>query len=297
VGEGLEKLALERPEVPITKPENAPEVGKPSKLPPDGTMLIDRLCTIRHEAETGWVMADFADQPGQPSEQPRRLLPCELLEKMEALVAEKPDTVFQLTGESCVYRGEGFLLITRDPMVAAPASPQAGSDGAAEPPGDESSAKPAAEPAPAEEKAGAASRPAGDKDAEPTADDIFRELMRDKPGKPMDTSRFRPSEQVESPSVAPKPAGQDRAIRHRGPTVVDRVVTILPPGPAGWRMSRFISDNTLLEPPLLLLPCHMLEYAEKLGGKLRVSGLVTKYHGRRFLLLRKVLRERDMGQF
>ena len=37
--------------------------------------------------------------------------------------------------------------------------------------------------------------------------------------------------------------------------------------------------------------------AEKLGGRLRISGLIARYRGQRYLLLRKVMPERDLGQF
>ena len=53
-----------------------------------------------------------------------------------------------------------------------------------------------------------------------------------------------------------------------------------------------------------LLPCKLLEEAERRAAgatlkqaKFRVSGRITQYKGRRYLLLSKLLRVREMGQF
>lgn len=58
----------------------------------------------------------------------------------------------------------------------------------------------------------------------------------------------------------------------------------------------------LSEPPLILLPCQNLELmekeaAEEPGAKFVVTGEITVYKGQAYLLLRKAMLERDMGQF
>ena len=85
--------------------------------------------------------------------------------------------------------------------------------------------------------------------------------------------------------------------------MADRLVRILPEKKAGWWVAAFEGDNTLREAPLRLLPCRFLERAENAVGnskdtgvRFRVSGEVTTYKARRYLLLRKLLPERDMGQ-
>jgi len=119
------------------------------------------------------------------------------------------------------------------------------------------------------------------------------------------------------PSVAPITGQQLN--KDRGRVLVDRLVTIRGPkadfgsfshGGAGasddWWEARFVSDNTLQDQPIRLLPCKLLQVAESLharqrwGGdtaRFRVSGLITNYKGKQYLLLRKVVVERDMGQF
>ncbi|GAF89489.1 unnamed protein product, partial [marine sediment metagenome] len=58
----------------------------------------------------------------------------------------------------------------------------------------------------------------------------------------------------------------------------------------------------LSEPPLILLPCLKLEQMELLvakqpNAKFTITGEVTVYHGKGYLLLRKVMLHRDLGQF
>jgi hypothetical protein len=81
--------------------------------------------------------------------------------------------------------------------------------------------------------------------------------------------------------------------------VVDRRIRVAPEPDTGWRQAVFVGDNTLREPPMRLLPCRLLEMAEAAGsGQFwRVSGEVTRYKGRHYLLIRKLIRLRDMGQF
>ena len=86
--------------------------------------------------------------------------------------------------------------------------------------------------------------------------------------------------------------------------VTDRLVRILPNPKDGWWQAVFVADNTLQEAPVRLLPCEMLEQAENaviVGGgqtaRYRISGEVTEYKGKQYLLLRKRLVEHDMGQF
>ena len=86
----------------------------------------------------------------------------------------------------------------------------------------------------------------------------------------------------------------------RGPTVIDRLVRLTPEPKKPWMLARFEADNTLHQPPLRLLPCRMLEIAEQTASRsrvLRVTGRIYVYKGRRYLLLLKVLSERDLQRF
>ena len=87
---------------------------------------------------------------------------------------------------------------------------------------------------------------------------------------------------------------------------IDRLVSFEFDAQDQWWLARFESDNTLQDQPVRLLPCKLLELAEKDTGyhargqktyRARVSGVLTRYEGWRYLLLRKLVKEREMGAF
>ena len=91
-----------------------------------------------------------------------------------------------------------------------------------------------------------------------------------------------------------------------GLLVVDRLVRVLPVGEGNWVEAVFEADNTGNEPPIRLLPNHMLPNvpaADNASALTRpiprytVSGEILQYRGRRYLLLRKCIIKRDMNEF
>ena len=88
--------------------------------------------------------------------------------------------------------------------------------------------------------------------------------------------------------------------------MIDRLVTFLPVGHGNWVEAVFEADNNGQEPPLRVLPSVLLpgppdgtDPDSMVGTTQRywVSGEIMEYRGRRYLLLRKALVRRDMGQF
>ena len=288
--EQLRRLLLEREEVPLTKPKQEAAGPVRPALPPDGSLVVARRCRIFRDPRTGWMVAEFEPEAGRADEPSRWLLPCERLEKMEAALAEAPGAVFRVSGETTVYGGRPFFLVSRDPVVLAPSRPAPVAPAPAEPP------PPPPPPVPEQATTEPAATQPTTQPAGPTSEDILRRLMQDEPGRPMDITSFQPKPVDPAPSVAPVAPRETPLTAGPGELVVDRVVTVAEESPGGWKEARFKSDNTLREPPMRLLPCRMLEEAERTGGELRVSGVVTAYKGKRYLLLRKVMRERDMGQ-
>ncbi|MBS3733520.1 MAG: hypothetical protein KGY99_01180 [Phycisphaerae bacterium] len=282
--EELRDVLLRGGAVPVTAPDDPREQPLKVPLPPEGSRVIDRACRLRPDLRSGWVVLEFIDEPGRRDETSRWALPCERLERMEAVAARRPGVVFRISGETLIHDNRPFLLITKDPVVVS-------LDGE----GSETSApttRPATRPGERNTETPEPATQPGER--MPTADEIFEAMMRDRPGRPIDPSGYRPAEAVAAPSVAP--GGEAVLATDDREVVADRLVRIPRAGPAGWKEVRFRSDNTLRKPPMRLLPCRQLAKAERLGGTLRVSGLVTTYKGRRYLLLRKCIRKRDMGR-
>jgi hypothetical protein len=106
-----------------------------------------------------------------------------------------------------------------------------------------------------------------------------------------------------APGVDGSPANPDlreEPLRPEGSTIVDRAGRLVRDGE--WWAFAFESEGRVLrERPLRLLPNRMLEFMEtaSAGGRSSVvfivSGQVTEYHGANYLLARKVLVERDLG--
>lgn len=295
---------LDRPAIPITLPKGLPEQVRPSDLPEGGAVVVDRVCRLIREERTGWWLLAFDAEAGRPPEPPRRVLPCRFLEQMEAVAAAgaaaapaaAPACHFRTSGETTVYKNAPYIL----PRKVTVQGSQAAKAPAAAP-----AAAPVA-PGPVEHAtrpAAASSAPSSPAATEPTADEVLNALLKGKTGRPIPLLPLgeRP---IAVPSVAPAPAATELP-PDRGAMVVDRLVRVLPDEESAWWVVRFESDNTLQEPPLKLLPCALLEKAQELHGKLRlheplvlrVTGEVTEYRDDRFLLLRKLLVERQLGRF
>jgi hypothetical protein len=253
----LGTLMLARPEVPVTRPRAAEARRKPDRPPAlDGGTILGAWSRLSREPGTDWWILTF-EATGIP---PRRVLPCSLLEAMEAA---GPASRFQVWGEYASYRGREYIL----PFSVATG---ARSDEARDP-----TSQPTSEPA---SRAGAA-----------TIDDIVGELLRVETARPLVPS---PESGADQPGTA--------GLSAQGDLITDRVIRVEREVDSKWLLARFEADNALTDPPMRLLPCRMLGLAQWEGtrvGKLRVTGQVMRYKGKRYLLLRKVLPERRLGRF
>ena len=311
----LRRILLNRPSVPITRPKGyvGPKQPGPAQAT-EGATVTSRRCRAEQDA-SGWVLLVFENPPDKKPEPPRWALPCALLERMEAAQAATPAASFSISGETTTHDGRSFLLLRKVIVIAPGAKAETpvrttlrSSDATPLRSTSQDPAKPKVPDKPRRKTPPAtakpASRPAATKPAAPSPEEIMKRLLRDKPGKPIvvptdDVQKVR----GETPSVAPVPKGDALPVG-RGNMVVDRLVTLLPAGVGRWLQVNFESDNTLREPPLRLLPCRLLSRAEDLARsgqgravRLRVSGEITRYKGRRYLLLRKIYEEKNLDRF
>jgi len=139
-----------------------------------------------------------------------------------------------------------------------------------------------------------------------SSEEVGEKLMEEAEGAPVLAPVREYYEDREQPaSEAPM---EQEPIAHpgHGHMVVNRLVTVLSIGEGNWLEVAFTADNTGREPPLRLLPCAMLpppslsENADvmvKPAKRYHVSGEITDYRGRKYLLLRKIMPWRNMGEF
>lgn len=275
-------LAADRP-VPVTRAVDAKPRKPDRRYPLEGSSVGPRRARIELHKATGWCLVRFENSPKLPYLPPAWALPCRLLAKMEDLAAKDPKIVFEVSCENTIYEDKYFVLMRGVRVAGKPAQAR---PAPATQPARAATSRPA--------KAAAATRPA----PEATSEDIMRELRSQRRGKTIVVDRRRATTGAE-PAVAPATAARPKAavMEHKTRMIVDRTVTMLPAGRGRWKEVRFRTDNNLADPPLLLLPCGMLTKAEATKGLMRITGEVTAYRGKQYLLLRKAIVERPLGRF
>jgi hypothetical protein len=283
-------------EIPVTKPKGIHHKRRTGKItrqfiPTPGSMVIDQIAKISKHPTEDWMVAKFEPASSIYQLADLRILPCQLLESIEKIIAEKPDTRFALTGEVTVCRKKvvvdnkdvvldlAYLLPTRVTIVKPKDEPENNSN----------TKNPTTNPADANEDVA-------------TTDLIGQ--MREKDLNKTVLVNTTPSRNITENQESVAPAGRKPFESGKKTLVVDRIVRIMQKDKQGWWEARFKSDNTLREPPMRILPNKTFEKARTmtrtLGTRdlqLRISGMVTHYKGRRYLIIRKVLPERDMNQF
>ena len=146
--------------------------------------------------------------------------------------------------------------------------------------------------------AGGDSEPAKKKSQE----DVLEQLLKEGSTKPMIITRDIPDEVRVSIVEPVDPKAKQPLLVREGDRVMHRMGR-LGKDRKGTLLFVYEADGqNLSEPPLILLPCLKLEQMELMASKkgdakFMVSGEVTVYHGKGYLLLRKVMLYQDMGQF
>jgi hypothetical protein len=268
----ISRMLSDRSEVPITPPKKAFPAASEKQVAPGP--VVERKTRFSFNPENRWYQVSFLPDQGQVQQAPLWVLPCEALEGIEAYTKQYPEAIFIVSGETSTYKDRSFLFVRS--AVIQPESVPSEAVAPSVPPVSQSTTAPEGS----------------------SPDDILKTLLRKRPPKPLSLSG--PLDESGSSAATDRSPDGDR-----GGIRIDRVVTIAQDPNSQWWEARFESDNTLQDVPLRLLPCKMLERAEYLSGlghgfktiRLRITGEVTIYKTQGYLLLRKVLREREMGQF
>ena len=281
----------------VIKPRRyKPPPKKKPELPPEGSKVVDRLCRISTD-RSGWVLAWFPAEGDRKAIRPRWALPNEMLEAIETFHAKDPTLMFRLSGEMTVYDNNSFILIRRvaviEPEVEAPR--EDGSTGGNTTAATTTKPGSSTQPSPA---AQAATRSATQPATAPSSVDLMKALLAEKNPTPVILpKRDEKVDASQVKSVAPGAKGEviEPATAR---LVVGRLMTVQQTGQARWRRGTFEADNTLREPPVLLLPCRLLAFAEVQppSRRLHVTGEIVSYKGKRYMLLRKVIVEREMNR-
>ncbi len=284
--------------VPITLPTTVTASDERRPTLPSGVMIIDRVASIEKDPTEKWHTIQ------DPQVGVLYLLPCESLEAVEKAHAENPEATFNLSGEVYRYRGGYYMLLHRAMLISK--SPSSAPDETTQPATTTAAATSPAEPPVASPDIigiEPTSRPAESRPAKASADDIAAELLRETPARPI-----VPVVQPKLPEAVPAPSGVPSGKPLQagpGKNAVYRLARLLPKTEEQeWARLAFEADNTLQEPPMMALPNLYLERMETLscegktiGAVFHISGEVHRYRGKDYLLLRAIIKKRDMDQF
>ena len=255
---------------------------------PGGVMIIDRVASIAKDSTDKWNTIK------DPRVGVLYLLPCESLEALEKELAENPKAKFKLSGEVHRYRGGYYMLLHRVLLIpkSTSSAPAATSRPTTEPATTTTASMPV-EPT---------SRPATSRPSGASADDVADELLGKTPSRPI-VPDIKPKLPKVEPSTSGAPSG--KTLRPGpGKNAVHRLARLLYREKGQkWSRVAFEADNTLREPPMRVLPNIYLEQIEILsrngtafGAVFHISGEVYRYRGKDYLLLRAVIRKRNLGQ-
>ncbi len=286
-------------------------VGKlPEEIPllPEGYVVAAREATIERSGE--WAVAHLKEDPELPSARPLRLLPNPRLEMIDAILRQSAaDRVFVITGRVTEFQGENYLLleIIAERAIVPPAPKPEPKPATTNP--ENQPLQPEIIPLNGDSAAGTAPVEGNSVlQQEPSAESVIESLLEDRPLKsvviPEPSPAVTPEVKVEGGDVkiTPiEPATTGRSTSYANESfVIDRPGRVLPDGD-GWSFAFENRGNHPSDKPLRLLPNRLLEtaLAQSAGGSrgvvFLVTGEVTVYKGRSYMLLRKVIARRDLG--
>jgi hypothetical protein len=233
-------------------------------------------------------VVELVEQQGLPDAPPLRILPNRRLAMIKTIVKQSGESpLFVITGRVTEFKGSNCILLEN---VAKVPEGESVTDSTAE----ESEAQ-------GQKRQVSTSEIQG----EPAAEEIIAELSKQKPLK-----RVALPERIREASTAPStedaqpsaPEGQSKARWPEGALLINQNGRLVP-SESGWMLAFEDRGQNPQRPPIRLLPNRLLERAISLsaggtkGVVFTVSGEITLYEDTNYLLLRKVLVRRDMGNF
>lgn len=289
------RIALQRDQfnkrvVPITmsRKDRVQKRRKPLNMLPENASVTGRLGKLR-KASDGWYVVDYVSSPELRPLASQRLLPCRNLQSAVDIFKKDPNTVFGIYGQATTFNNTPYLMLRR---ITLPDDTEKTSSSLDLDIGEDKENS--------QEAAAVSDKPANEGGE---TGSIISELLDENQGAGV-TTAFAPKHSAKENIKSVAPAGKAPLSRGREHLVIDRIARIIKPADSKWFEAHFESDNTLREPPYFILPNSKLGEAIRINSKLgrsntkfRISGEVTYFQGKRYLLITKVFVQRNMRQF
>lgn len=253
--------------VPILRPTGyAPPAATPQLLR-EGSNVIAREGHLRKVPDSPYSQFVFDNKPGDPALQAMLVLPnLQLMSMEDALTATKEDLKFTVSGTVTEYKNRNYILLEPGPedlnrQILPTASMDAASHGPV------------------------------------SADQMLNQMLSVDAHHAMPPAALKPPEtDLTSGSGAVAPTAPVVSVLQEQSQIIDRVARLSHSADGTQEEITLESDGTTMEdPPLILLPNLKLSAIEGAASgdvhdpHFRVSGVVTEYRGRNYILLQKVV--------
>lgn len=240
-----------------------------SPLLREGSRLIHVRGVFRQDEESGtWAFVISRDDPQRPGYR-LRVLPNRYLSEIEQVLASSEDSqlIFELSGSVTLYRYRNALLITSPPRVVSDRSAAPGNV-------DVNEEQPAVEET--DEVDGAPRL----RDAQA----LMEQMQRDTGDLPRAIQR-----PADADEVGDEVEHRDELLAE-GTTILQRRGRIGRDAGGAWKFIFDADASGLADPPMILMPCLLLERIERFtrrtdpGTPVLLSGQVYEYEGRNYLM-------------
>jgi hypothetical protein len=251
---------------PVLEPSGYVPKAANSQLLREGTEVIARTGHLKKSPEGPYPIFVFDNQPNQSPIQPMLVLPnLQLMSMEDAASATHENRNFTVSGIVSEYKGRNYILLEPGPDEINRQTPPAGFDSTG-----------AHGPAPAEQMLSAL-------------------LAADGPSSSAPPRAMPPQNDLTTGSGALPPKAPLLALLPEQSQIFDRACRLSPGAEGEQQQLTLEADGAALQdPPLLALPNLKLAALEGAAGehhdtRFRVTGLITEYRGRNYILLQKVV--------
>jgi hypothetical protein len=264
---------------PTTKPTGTPTMrpagytppAPPSQLLREGSDVISRRGYLQKLPDGPYSQIVFINDPAELNLPPMLILPdLQLMSMEDAGTVTKQNLIFTVSGMATVYKGKNYILLEAGPEEISHQTPQLDTT-----PDNQQQDGPQNGPV--------------------SADQMLNKMLSEN-GKPtgLSPASAQPSaDRASGPGALPPKAPLINVLRERS-QVFDRVARMSRSPDGIEEQITLESDGTAMQdPPLILLPNLKLVALEAASAdrnaRFRVTGMVTEYRGRNYILLQKVV--------
>jgi hypothetical protein len=255
----------------VLEPAGFVPAGGSGRLLREGSDVIARRGHLKKIEDSAYSEFVFDGSRGSALA-PMLVLPnLQLMSMEDASAATREDLTFTVSGMVTEYRGKNYILLEPGPEALNRQTPS---------------------PVPAFEPAARGSASGGSA----SADQMLKEMLSaDAPPAPPPPDAEAPRKDLTTGSGALPPGAPLLTVLPELTQIFDRVCRLSACSDGLHEQLTFDADGSSLhDPPLIVLPNLKLVDLEKAAGdlhnaRMRVTGMVTEYRGRNYILLQKVV--------